>query len=92
MLSVYDEYSIAYKDRSDISEKRDIERMLSMGNALTAVVILDGKVAGTWKRVLLKDTVEIKLNPFKKFTATEQKSVREAAKHYGDFLERKIIV
>ena len=54
LLSVYDEYSIAYKDRSDISEKRDIERMLAMGNALTAVIILDGKVAGTWKRVLNK--------------------------------------
>ena len=92
LLSVYDEYSIAYKDRSDISEKRDIEKMLSMGNALTAVIILDGKVAGTWKRVLLKDTVEIKLNPFKKFNTTEQKSVREAAKRYGDFLEKEIIV
>jgi Winged helix DNA-binding domain len=92
LLSVYDEYSIAYKDRSGISEKRDIERMLSMGNALTAVIILDGKVAGTWKRVLLKDTVEIKLNPFKKFTSTEQNSVREAGKRYADFLEKEIIV
>ena len=92
MLSVYDEYSIAYKDRSDISEKRDIERMLAMGNALTAVIILDGKVVGTWKRVLKKDTVEIKLNPFKKFTEIEQRSIKKAAKRYGDFLEKEIIV
>jgi Winged helix DNA-binding domain len=92
LLSVYDEYSIAYKDRSDISEKRDIERMLAMGNALTAVIILDGKVAGTWKRVLNKDTVEIKLNPFKKLTEIEQNSVKKAAKRYGDYLEKKIIM
>ena len=66
--------------------------MLAMGNALTAVIILDGKVAGTWKRVLNKDTVEIKLNPFKKLTEIEQNSVKKAAKRYGDFLEKKIIV
>ena len=89
LLSVYDEYSIAYKDRSDTSEKRDIERMLAMGNALTAVIILDGKVAGTWKRTLNKDTVEIKLNPFKKLTKIEQNSVKKAASRYGDFLEKR---
>jgi hypothetical protein len=92
LLSVYDEYSIAYKDRSDTSEKQDIERMLAMGNALTAVIILDGKVAGTWKRILNKDTVEIKLNPFKKLTKIEENSVKKAAKRYSDFLEKKIIV
>lgn len=39
LQSIYDEYTIAYKDRSAISEARDIERMISMGNALTAVLI-----------------------------------------------------
>ena len=92
LLSVYDEYSIAYKDRSDISEKRDIERMISMGNALTAVIILDGKAVGTWKRVLKEDKVEIKLNPFKKLTEIERSSVKKAAKRYGDFLGKKVIV
>ena len=92
LLSVYDEYSIAYKDRSDISEKRDIERMISRGNALTAVIILGGKVVGTWKRVLKEDNVEIKLNPFKKLTEIEQKSVEKAAKRYGEFLGKKAIV
>ena len=64
LLSIYDEYTIAYHDRSDISDARDIERMISMGNALTAVIVLNGKVAGTWKRAMKKDSVEIRLNPF----------------------------
>jgi hypothetical protein len=44
LLSIYDEYTIAYKDISDISEAGDIERMISRGNALAAVIILNGKV------------------------------------------------
>ena len=59
LLSIYDEYTIAYNDRSDISDARDIERMIVMGNALTAVIVLNGKVAGTWKRAMKRDSVEI---------------------------------
>lgn len=86
LLSVYDEYTIAYKDRSDISEARDIERMISMGNALTAVIILDGKVAGTWKKSLKKNKVEIKLNPFRKFNEDEQKAVESEVERFGKFV------
>ena len=91
LLSIYDEYTIAYKDRSDLSEKRDIERLILMGNALTAVIVLDGKVVGTWKRILKKDTVEINLNPFKKLDEVKLELVKKAAKHYGMFLNKAVI-
>jgi hypothetical protein len=68
LLSIYDEYTIAYKDRSDISDARDIERMIVMGNALTAVIVLNGRVEGTWKRAMKKDSVEIRLNPLGSWT------------------------
>jgi hypothetical protein len=92
LLSIYDEYSIAYKDRGDISDERDIERMISLGNALTAIIILDGKVAGTWKRVLKKNTVEIGSHPFKKLNNSEQEAVVEAARQYGKFLNKEIVI
>lgn len=86
LLSIYDEYTISYKDRSDISEARDIERMISMGNALTAAIILDGKVAGTWRKALKKNKVEISLNPFRKFNEDEEKAVEAEAHRYGEFV------
>jgi hypothetical protein len=92
LLSIYDEYTIAYKDRGDISEKRDIERMISMGNALTAVIILDGKAVGTWKRVLKEDSVEIKLNPFKKLAEDKLMLMKKAAENYGKFLNKDVSI
>lgn len=86
LLSIYDEYTIAYKDRGDISEARDIERMISRGNALTAVIILDGSVAGTWKKTLKKNMVEIKLRPFREFSADEEEALKAAADRYGKFM------
>ncbi|MCC4771461.1 winged helix DNA-binding domain-containing protein [Methanosarcina sp. DH2] len=86
LLSIYDEYTIAYKDRSDISKARDIERMISMGNALTAVIILNGKVAGTWNKALKKSTFEIRLNPFRQLKEDEQEALGSEVIRYGKFV------
>jgi len=85
LLSVYDEYTIAYRDRSSISDERGIERMISTGNAMTAVIILDGRLAGTWKRKPVRDGVEIMLNPFRKLTGEEREALGREAHRYGEF-------
>ncbi len=87
LLSIYDEYTIAYKDRAALSEGRekDIETLLSMGNALTAVIIINGKLAGTWKRTIKKDSLEIKLNPFRKLRVAEEEAIQAEVDRYGKF-------
>lgn len=57
LLSIYDEYIIAHGDRSALDAERHIERLISMGSALSSVLILDGGIAGTWKRTLRKAQV-----------------------------------
>src|SRR5581483_7596589 len=66
LLSVYDEYFIGYSDRSDILSE-EYRKKLPIGNALlTSLLIIDGKVKGTWKRKIGKNSIEFKINPFKK--------------------------
>ncbi len=89
---MYDEYTIAYKDRGDISEGRDIERMISMGNALTAVIILNGMVAGTWRKSMKKNSVEISLNPFRKLDNTERKALEAEVVRYGEFFGMTAVI
>jgi len=87
LLSIYDEYTIAYKDRSALGGERYSEKLLAMGNALNSVLILDGKIAGTWKRVIKKGRVEIMTNPFRPLRKDEREAVKAAATGYGEFLE-----
>ncbi|AKG54223.1 hypothetical protein DGWBC_1595 [Dehalogenimonas sp. WBC-2] len=87
LLSLYDEYTIAYKDRSDIAQGRYIETMISMGNALTAVIILNGTVAGTWKRLTCSKGIDLILNPFRELGEHEKASLRSAVEDYGRFFE-----
>ncbi len=86
LLSIYDEYTIAYRDRSALGEERTFERLILMGNALTAVVIHEGKIIGTWKRETKKNGVEIKLNAFKELTSGGMQAVKNAADRYGAFM------
>ena len=86
LLSVYDEYTLAYEDKSALCAERYIEKLLSMGNSLTSVLILDGKIAGTWKRLVKRGTVEIMSNPFRPLRKVERESLEAAVARYANFL------
>ena len=86
LLSIYDEYTIAYRDRGALGVERLLERLISMGNALTSVVVHDGIITGTWKRVLDKAKVEIVVSPFRSPRKPEKDAIRAAVADYGAFL------
>jgi hypothetical protein len=47
LLSPWDEYTVGYRDRRPVVDAKHVTATL---NGLAPVVLLDGKVAGTWKR------------------------------------------
>ncbi|HSX58055.1 MAG TPA: winged helix DNA-binding domain-containing protein [Candidatus Saccharimonadales bacterium] len=87
LLSIYDEYTIAYRDRSALGSERYIEKMIAQGNFLTSVIILNGLIVGYWKRNLKKDKVEVSLTFYRKINKKEKTLVELAAKDYADFLK-----
>jgi Winged helix DNA-binding domain len=87
--SIFDEYTIAYKDRSDMSDERHVEKFISMGNALTGVMLFDGRVMGTWKRELTKDSVEIKFSPLSSITTDEKESFATLVMRYTRFVKKE---
>lgn len=92
LLPIYDEYTLAYKDRSDISQARDIERMIARGNEMTAVIVLAGKVAGTWRKSTLRDSVEMRLNLFREPDDDEVKALELEVDRYGRFVGKDAVV
>ncbi len=87
LLSIYDEYISSYRDRSAILSKEDGARLWGQGNALAYVIVLDGRIVGTWKRTIKKDSVAIETHPFRRLTPVEKRAVAEGAERYGDFHE-----
>ena len=87
LLSIFDEFTIAYKDRQDIGDERIAEKLLSMGNALTAVVVLNGRIVGTWKRSIRKKDVDVKLTLHSSQNREEKHAIDEAIHAYNAFLD-----
>jgi hypothetical protein len=88
LLSIYDEYLSSYKDRSAICEPAHAKRFVGMGNAVAYVVVVDGKVIGTWRRTLEKRTVRIQVTPFRKLGGAEVRAVAAAAARFTHLLGR----
>jgi hypothetical protein len=59
---------------------------------VTAVIIINGRVAGTWKRALKRETIEISLNPFRKFGRDEQRAVESEVTRYGKFFNIPAVI
>jgi hypothetical protein len=87
LLPVYDEYAVAYKDRSAVL---DPQYARPTGNGLSPVIVINGQIKGTWKRVLKKDRVNVSANPFAKLDEAETSALATVAARYGKFLEMPV--
>ena len=86
LLSLYDELISSYKDRRAMVEPRHAKKIVGMGNALTAVIAIDGRIVGTWKRKVSARAVTIHTRPFEPLPRAEARAVAAAARRYGEFL------
>jgi DNA glycosylase AlkZ-like len=58
----------------------------SSNGIFLSTIIINGRVAGTWKRSLQKKNVRIDLDPFRTLTKAEMRGIRVASERYGEFL------
>ncbi len=87
LLPAYDEYTVAYQDRSLLVDRGS--RVSKMG-LLSPAVLVDGRVAGTWKRTLVRQSVIVTTSLSRKLGTAESVSLRETLAAYGDYLELEV--
>ncbi|MGH9800416.1 MAG: winged helix DNA-binding domain-containing protein, partial [Blastocatellia bacterium] len=87
LLPNYDEYGIAYRDRSAMF---DAERARQL--VFNYLIVINGRLAGTWKRTLRKNEVELETNTFERLTKAENRAVAATARQYGAFLGLPVVL
>jgi hypothetical protein len=92
LLPPYDEYTVAYKDRSAVLDAQHTRQFNPGNGVLSAIIVMDGQVAGTWKRALKKETVAITPTPFNEFNQAESRAIAKAAARYGKFLQATAVM
>jgi hypothetical protein len=86
LLPAWDEYTVAYKDRSDFLHADHVSRS-SYG--LKPVVVVNGKVVGVWRRMLGKGEVVVEVSSFGVLSKAVARAIGAAVKRYGVFLGLK---
>ena len=64
LLPAYDEFIISYSDRFSVLTSDAHKNIISTNGIFRAIVVYNGKVIGTWKRVAIKDKILIEINYF----------------------------
>jgi len=83
LLPPFDEYTIAYADRGAVVDR---DRLVAAGHGIGSNLIIDGRLAGLWKRTLQRDTVSIAVDPLRPLTREEKDLVPAAVEPYARFL------
>lgn len=92
LLPNYDEYFIAYKDRSASFDPSLLKPPLTKYDVLSAhIVILNGQVIGGWRRAIKKDEVTIKANLLVALNKTDSCALTLAAERYREFLGKSAV-
>ncbi len=87
LLPNFDEYIVAYTDRSAIYDAAHNANLDARGNFLFShTIVIDGVVAGIWKRTVKKNAVVIEPTLFRSLTDAEQKAFEAAMCRYGAFV------
>lgn len=92
LLAGFDEYIVAYKDRSAVLHPQHVKAVMGLGNGIfNNTVLVNGKVAGVWKRTFQKQKVNIDFQMFVKTSDVVKKKIITASKRYGKFLEMPVV-
>jgi hypothetical protein len=86
----YDEYGIAYKDRSALSSlsrgarPRDTEDLI-----YNRMIVIDGRIEGMWRRTETKNDIVVHAVPFVSFDKAQRNALTKATARFGAFCGKK---
>ena len=91
LLPPFDEYTVAYKDRTAALDPTHA-KYAQFGGMLSATIVVNGRVSGTWKRASVGGGVTIMPTFFGKAAPDHARTALAASERYGRFLELPIKV
>src|SRR3954447_10593408 len=86
LLQSYDEYVVAYSQSRDLVDPQDRAALMPRGWVLSTSVVVDGRLAGHWRRALRPGGVDVEVRPFLPFPPDVVAGLEQEAQRYAGFL------
>ena len=85
LLGLYDEYLIAYKDRSAARDLSPRTRTTAW-DPFSAPVVVGGRIVGGWKKKVAGERVVANVSPLRPLGRSEKRAVEDTADRYAAFI------
>ena len=85
LIPGFDEYFIAYADRSDILDPNYAKELNQGGGMINGAIVIEGKMVGGWKRKFTKKSVILTIRLFEKISPRQHESIEKQIERYGNF-------
>lgn len=89
LLPAFDEFLISYKDRSASIINEHASKAFSKNGIFWPTIVVNGKVAGTWKRQIQKEKVLITIDLFDLKNKLNKDLLKKESDKFGFFLNKK---
>ncbi len=90
-LPGFDEYMLGYSDRSPALPAEFAQRIVPGNNGMfLPTVVVDGQVAGTWKRTEGAKKITVDLSEFTSMTKKSRAGFARALRRYGEFVGKPV--
>jgi Winged helix DNA-binding domain len=86
MVPLFDPYLMGYARRDHLVDRAFAAKVSRTAGWISAVVLVEGKIAGTWTHILANRNLRIKVEPFRKLKPQVISEVRERAAELGQAL------
>ena len=90
LLPAFDELIISYKNRTAYLPSGKNNKVISNNGIFKPVIVLNGKIAGTWKRTASKNKIIAETNLFHPLNKIERIGIFKAFDVFGKFLSKEI--
>lgn len=90
LIPAYDEFIISYQDRSPSLSGGLQKEVISSNGIFRPVLVVNGQVAGLWKRTVKKQAIRIQADFFSPPTREVLKQLQERVLEYGRFLGQAV--
>jgi hypothetical protein len=92
LLPTFDEYTVAYKDRNAVLATEHARHVYVGGGMIHAIVVVNGVVAGGWKRKTTTRGIELTVSTFRDLGARERSALKREIARYAVFTGAHVTV
>jgi hypothetical protein len=83
LLPAFDPYLLGHDNRDHLYEAVHRARVSRKAGWISAVVLVDGRVAATWSHTVVKQTLRIAVDPLKRLPTKSRPEIRKRAEELG---------